>query len=731
VIEPAHDALELWSGIECTVNRIGDRFIDQLESNGHANREADLDLIAALGVRTIRYPVLWERVAPEGVDRANWGWADRRLSALRERDITPIVGLLHHGSGPTYTSLIDPQFPQKLAAYAGAVARRYPWVTHYTPVNEPLTTARFSTLYGHWFPHEHSDRLFGRAIINQLRATRLAMDAIREVNPEAVLVQTEDLGKTYSTHLLGYQARFENERRWLTFDALCGRLDHESPMWRFLRWAGVPDSELEALQAAQCPPAILGVNHYVTSERFLDERLDRYPPSAHGGNQRHTYADVEAVRVLHSGVGGPMAALRETWERYRLPVALTEIHIGSTREEQLRWLHEAWRGANALRATGADVRAVTAWSVFGAFDWHSLVTRVDGSYEPGAFDVRATAPRRTALATMIQSLARSGRFDHPVLASPGWWRRDDRLYPFVESEDRVEKIVANPPSNARPILIAGGTGTLGRAFARICEARGLAHRVCTRRELNLADRGSITAMLDETNAWAVVNAAGYVRVDDAERDQSACFRDNCEGAASLAAACADRGLALLTFSSDLVFDGRQIQPYVERHAVRPLNIYGRSKAAAEKAVLKALPSSLVVRSSAFFGPWDEHNFVAQVLRTIGAGIPMSAANDEVVSPTFVPDLVHASLDLLIDGERGIWHLANDGALTWADFARVAAEHAGLDASLVTACSGDELRRPARRPRYTVLSSERGRLMPPLEDAIRRFFAARPACVQTV
>ena len=723
---PGRNGLELWGGIECTVNRLGDRFIDQLESSGHARRETDLDRLASLGVRTVRYPVLWERIAPNGIERANWEWPDRRLSGLRERGITPIVGLLHHGSGPRYTSLIDPDFPTKLAEFAAAVAARYPWVSLYTPINEPLTTARFSALYGHWFPHERDNRSFGRAIINQLRATRLAMDAIRQVNPNAALVQTEDLGKTHSTPLLEYQARFENERRWLTFDALCGRLDHESPMWRFLRWSGVSDPELESLGEMRCPPAILGINHYITSERFLDERLDRYPGTVHGGNGRHAYADVEAVRVLPAGVGGPCGALLETWQRYGLPVALTEIHIGATREDQLRWLDEAWREANALRATGVDVRAVAPWSLFGAFDWHSLLTRVEGRYESGAFDVRAGEPRRTALGKMIQSLATTHTFDHPVLHSPGWWRRPDRLYASVETDYRADE----RPSDARPIVIAGATGTLGQAFARICEARGLAFRVYSRREMDITDRPSIAAVLDETNAWAVVNAAGFVRVDDAEREQGACFRENCDGAATLAAACRERGLAFLIFSSDLVFDGRRDQPYVEHDPVRPLNAYGRSKAAAERAVLDTLPSALVVRSSAFFGPWDEYNFVAHVLRSIGAELPFSAPCDEVVSPTFVPDLVHASLDLLIDGERGIWHLANDGAITWSAFARLAAEHAGLDPTLVNACPGEELGRAARRPRYSALTSERGRLMPPLDDAIRRFFAARPACVQT-
>src|SRR5215210_7590274 len=111
--------LELWAGVECTVNRVGDEFYDQLERNGHARRIADLDLFAALGVRALRYPVLWERTAPEGADslaRADWSWPDARLTRLRELNIRPIVGLLHHGSGPRHTSLVAPDFPIQLAA---------------------------------------------------------------------------------------------------------------------------------------------------------------------------------------------------------------------------------------------------------------------------------------------------------------------------------------------------------------------------------------------------------------------------------------------------------------------------------------------------------------------------------------------------------------------------------------------------------------------------------------
>jgi dTDP-4-dehydrorhamnose reductase len=721
---PLTGGVELWGGVECTVNRVGDEYFDQLELSGHAARVADLNLFATLGLSAMRYPILWERIAPFDLQDADWSWADERLERLRELGIEPIVGLVHHGSGPRHTSLITADFPEKLAAYARAVAMRYPWITNYTPVNEPLTTARFSGLYGHWYPHGRDDRTFVRALLVQCRAIVLAMRAIREVNPQARLVQTEDLGKTFSTRKLAYQADLENERRWLSFDLLTGRVNSGHPLWDYLCQQVAAPHELEWFAQNTCPPDIIGINHYLTSERFLDERIERYPSSTHGGNAQHVYADVEAVRVCAEGTAGMRKLLLEAWERYNLPVAVTEAHLGCTREEQLRWFKEVWEAAQGLQLEGVDVRAVTAWALLGSYNWNSLVTRADGHYESGVYDLRGSFPRPTALAKMLPLLARGETHEHPVVDAPGWWRRLERLiYPPVHRSHKSVKEVREVNlrgASSRTILITGATGTLGKAFARLCEVRGLSYRLLSRREMDIADRTSIEKAVTEYAPWAIINAAGYVRVDDAESDAEKCFRENAEGAALLAGVCAEHGVSLVTFSSDLVFDGQAQRPYLESDAVAPVNVYGRSKVEAEQRVLAQHPTALVIRTSAFFGPWDEYNFVTVALKNLSARRSFIAADDALVSPTYVPDLVNASLDLLIDGEGGLWHLANSGAITWADLARLSAKMAGLDERLVEARPSSTLGFVAPRPLYSVLGSERGMLLPSLETSLAKY-----------
>ena len=199
--------LEMWAGLECTINRVGSKFRDQLQYAGHYDRPGDVERLAALGVRTVRYPILWER--HDADDRA-WTLTDQVMAKFRHHGIDVVAGLVHHGSGPSHTSLLDPDFASGLTAFARQVASRYPWLRRFTPINEPLTTARFSALYGVWYPHRKSDRAFVMEMVNQAIATQHAMAAIREISPGAELVHTEDLAYIHSTPTLSYQARFEN-----------------------------------------------------------------------------------------------------------------------------------------------------------------------------------------------------------------------------------------------------------------------------------------------------------------------------------------------------------------------------------------------------------------------------------------------------------------------------------------------------------------------------------------
>lgn len=718
--------LELWGGHECTVNRVGGNFRDQTALSGHHHRIEDLDRFAGLGISKLRYPVLWERVAPKAIDDLDFSWSDARLARISKLGMAPILGLLHHGSGPAYTNLLEPAFAAGLAMFARAVAERYPTVEDWTPVNEPLTTARFSCLYGHWYPHVANEEAFWRALLNQIDAVRLSMREIRAVNPRARLVQTEDFGRTYATGPVQYQADYDNTRRWMTWDLLGGMVVAGHPLWARLCDFGF-EAQLQAIADDPCPPDVIGINHYLTSERFLDHDCEAYPPKLHGGNGRHAYVDVEAVRVMQPAPSGLEGVLREAAERYPgQPLAVTECHNGCTREEQMRWFAEAWDTAGRLCRDGLPIEAVTAWALLGAYDWDSLLTVARNSYEPGVFDLRSSEPRATAMTRLLPSLVKGGKRPRGS-EGQGWWSRDIRL------EHRPAK-AAQPPA-ARclwrggapfqpPLLITGATGTLGQALARACEHRGIDYVLTSRKQLDLADPAAVDAAMDHYRPWAVLNAAGWVRVDDAEEAAAACFAANAQGALELARACCKYDAAFVGFSSDLVFDGRSGRAYREDDEPNPLNAYGNSKAEAERLVLEeAEGRALLIRTAAFFSAYDEHNFAVQALRNLAAGRQVLAADDLVVSPTYVPDLVRMTLDLVLDEARGLWHLANEGQTSWADFARALADASQLDPSGVIGAPSSSFGWRAARPAYAPLVSRRGQLMPSLQNAIDRFAEA--------
>jgi len=708
--------LELWAGAECTVNRVGDGYFDQTVRTGHEFRIDDLDRLAGLGIKTLRYPVLWERACASTGAEPDWSWTDARLDRFRKLGMTPIAGLVHHGSGPEGTSLAERSFAPALADYARRVTERYPWIEAYTPVNEPLTTARFSGLYGHWYPHGTDERAFAKILLNECRAVTLAMRAIRRVNSDAKLVQTDDLGETHSTPLLRYQAEFENHRRWLTWDLLCGRVDRRHPLRKYLHRSGIPARDVDWFLDNPCPPDVIGINYYLTSERYLDQRLDRYPEHTHGGNGRHRYADVEAIRTLEDGPSGIGEILRLTWRRYGLPMAVTEAHLGCTREEQVRWLKHVWTEATRVRAEGIDLRAVTAWSAFGAFDWDSLVTRDHGHYEPGLFDVRGPEPRPTALAKLAGELATGRAGSHPALDGPGWWERPERLY-FPSGAARLIK-----PRADRPVLIVGANTSLGRACLRACAARGLHAVSLSKRELDASNPDSAAAQLDVIRPWVVIDTGGSGNVDTAEARPDLCRRESVAIPELLAGLCAERGLAFALFSSEHVFDGLAETPYRETDSPAPVNAFGCMRADAETAVARAHPAALILRTGTLFGSRNRSDFVWSTLGALRAEGGFSAPDDLIGTPCYAPDAVRESFDLLIDGETGVRHLATPEPVSWAELARRAARLAGLDPLRVEGRPFAHCGFKAPRGSYTALTSHRVAPLPDLESGLSRFLA---------
>lgn len=704
--------MEMWAGFECTLNRVGERFQDQLLPNEREMRLQCMRLLPSLGITAFRYRIAWED------ESTPWSHYEEDMAFFAANNITPILGLVHHGSGPAHTSLLDDNFADGLAEHARRVALAFPDVTHWTPVNEPLTTARFSALYGHWYPHERDEAAFWRALLNQIDGTIAAMREIRAVNPDAKLVQTEDLGTTYSTAASLEQAAYNNQRRWMTWDLLTGRVKPGHPFYTRLCGMGFKE-RLRRISDAPCPPDIVGVNHYLTSDRFLDHRVARYPQRAVGSNGRQSFADVEAVRVLATPHEGLERVLSDAWDRYHIPVALTECHNGCTREEQMRWVRDAWKSAEKLNAAGKQIIAVTIWTLMGARGWSSLLTGDIKDFEGGVFDPRSGTIRATGIADTIAALTHDTALPPPSNGA-GWWNREDRLrYAPAPVARRVWR---QPDHKASaPLLIAGITGSLGKAFAVSAQHRGLRYVTTSRSQMSLDDPASIHDVLRKYRPWAVINATGWVRVDDAEQSAEQCLASNTTGTLALAQACEDYGIANVHFSSDLVFDGTDPSPYTEDANVRPLNVYGESKARADEALL-AMSTPLIIRTAAFFSPFDPHNFAHHLVETVKQERTFFASADHHVSPTYVPHLAHHVLDLTIDRAKGLWHVTNGNTLSWFDFAREISAACGLEKRYIATATPEELGWVAPRPRYSGLGSNHGQTLPSLTQAITKFAA---------
>src|SRR5215211_1626572 len=253
------------------------------------------------------------------------------------------------------------------------------------------------------------------------------------------------------------------------------------------------------------------------------------------------------------------------------------------------------------------------------------------------------------------------------------------------------------------VIITGAGGLVGGCLAR---RLGREREVLAppRAGLDVTDAGAVERFLNEERPQLVINCA-VLGVDECERDPGAALAVNADAPRSLAAAAAGVGAEFLHFSTNYVFDGEGREPYAERDEPRPLNVYGRTKEEGERAALAANPRGYVVRTSWVFGEGKE-SFLSTAHRELAAGRSVRAISDTWASVTFVEDLAARVEEILSKGRHGLYHVVNEGVCTYEDFAREAARLAGLGeeeaARLIETVTEAEVRRPARRPRYTPL-----------------------------
>ena len=340
----------------------------------------------------------------------------------------------------------------------------------------------------------------------------------------------------------------------------------EHPLWNWLVQCGASPTELHWFLDHPCPPDVVGLNYYLTSDRYLDERLAPYPASSHGANGRERYADVEAVRV--SGYEGPAhhRILEEAWQRYgdarRADRGACRVH---ERRPAALVRQRVARRLGSRDSRGVDVRAVTMWSLLGSFDWNSLVTRDDNVYEVGAFDVRSAPPRRTALATLAQGLA-AGTPTDPLARQPGWWQRARRATDPDRYASRILQRTRRPARFSSP----GAPARSVPRSTRACEVRGLRAVAVGRAAARYHEPGR-----DPASAGPVAPVGRHQR--RWVRARRRCGGDTAKPAgastptvrSSWQPAAAAFQARYVTLSTDLVFDGLKTRPYVESDETNP------------------------------------------------------------------------------------------------------------------------------------------------------------------
>jgi len=346
------------SGIECSAPVIAAGIRqDELRKTGHWDRVAeDVALVAGTGITFLRYGIPFHVVAADP-SRLDWAWTDRALAELRKRDIEPIADLLHFGLPDDLTGFGDPRLPDRYAAFAEAFARRYPWVRYYTPVNEPLISARFSAQLGWWNERRTDDRSYVAAIDGASTCAVLGMAAIRARRGDAIFLQSDTCeGFAAANPGATDRVRFLNELRFAAWDLTYGR----RPGALVVEWLannGLGEDRLAWFGAnGSSQGCIVGHDFYAGNEWLVDTD--------------------GSVRVNPQPMG--YAALAHDYHgHFQLPFMLSETNAGAPYAEA--WLNSIWTEVTAILDAGLPIRGICWYGFVDHVDWDSALREVNGT----------------------------------------------------------------------------------------------------------------------------------------------------------------------------------------------------------------------------------------------------------------------------------------------------------------------------------------------------------------
>ena len=216
------------------------------------------------------------------------------------------------------------------------------------------------------------------------------------------------------------------------------------------------------------------------------------------------------------------------------------------------------------------------------------------------------------------------------------------------------------------VLITGGMGQVSSALS-VAAPDDWSVSAPARAEMDILDKSAIRELIERSRPDVVINAAAYTAVDRAETESDLAWRVNRDGAANVAIAAKEFGTRVVHLSTDYVFDGRSYRPYRPDDQTNPLNVYGASKLAGERAVLEADPDALIVRTSWVYSG-GKSNFLAAILARMITGAEVKVVDDQIGTPTSALSLARALWDLIACDARGIFHYTDAGVASWYDFA---------------------------------------------------------------